>query len=163
MTHTICVSGYPPLPATTFSVGSVTCWVAGSVSNIAHAVTAVVKDLRDFDRCRGCNGWRWGKNLNRGFGPPYCSTCATTLTTTCKQRFQRIPNAAEFYCGNPAGTQGCGQIVPRIYGKGGRTNKDPDGRERYRCYDCRRKQWKTARVNRRRRGILRELRREQSD
>jgi hypothetical protein len=157
--HVIVVSGYAPMLASTYSVGSVTCWVAGSVSTIAQAVTTAVKDLRDFDRCRGCNRWRWGKNLHRGFGPPYCATCSDVLTAKCKQQFQRIPNAAEFYCGNPAGTQGCGQIIPRI----GWKRTESNGRERFRCYDCRRRQWKTARLNRRRRGIPRELRREQSD
>jgi hypothetical protein len=131
---TITVSGYDPIQAYRVVVNS----------HVLGLTSAESSDLA----CTHGSAWMHCAPCNKAMRPEHprrttlgfalCLPCDEQWSKTCRDTYGRLPLTSEFFC------LGCIRILDR-----GRLCKpDADGRQRWRCQECRTAQVRRAEVRR---------------
>src|SRR5438105_15742315 len=91
-------------------------------------------------RCHGCRVWKpWADLADQRLGfDTYCAPCIDRMARRALTRAGRLPQVDEFFCA------GCESIRPLTE----MTPPDADGRRRFRCRPCRKRQVQKAEVRR---------------
>lgn len=131
---TICVSGYAPVIAWRVESSALALSVSGPIDGIRATFTAFIEPQKQPRYvCGACNRNHGSKPFTDGrlgfIG--YCAKCVSKLASRCGRKHGRLPVQGEFYC------MKCEDIVTTDL----MVKPDSNGRRRWRCVPCRRKQW----------------------